>query len=149
MSVKFNVWWIIIPIVVGMLIYLFIARRYSFKNDMQEDKRILIDSLQLPDKETLYWYYYADGLGSKSLTYMAIGNNLCAISESNAIIKGDLIYDINAVQGDTIYLTTFKGFDVLKKHPVYSFKNKDAPYGKNTFNRHSLKEEILLEELCK
>ena len=108
----------------------------------------MIDSLQLKDGQTLYWFYNADMLGGKSVSYFAIGNSLCETYDSNAIIKGDLMYEINHVNRDTIYVTTFIGFETLKKHPVFSFQNVDAQPGQS-FKRHELAQEKPFSELCK
>jgi hypothetical protein len=148
MKRSFFKWSVAIAIVTAvLLIYIFSTRNYYFKDENQPDRRVLIDSLYLQNNETLYWFYNADMLGGKSVSYISIGKDICDASSTNAVIKGDLIYEVNANK-DTIYITTFKGFETLKTHPVYVFENREFVHGQQ-FKRHSLNKETPFKEVCK
>ena len=115
---------------------------------INSDRRVLVDSIKLEDKATLFWIYYLDASNDKGMAYVSIGKNLCEVSESNALISSESIYEFERGQKDTIFITTYNGYSVLRKYPGVIFMNKDAKYGQN-FKRNSLEHEILLSEDCK
>ena len=119
------------------------------KSPLKENEQlVLIDSLQLNNDKTLYWFYLADKLGGKSVSYLSISKSPCDISSSNAAVRGDMLYEINVVKKDSIFVTSYKGFEILKKTPPFVFVNKDFKYGQS-FIRHGIKQEISIEEVCK
>lgn len=129
-------------------VHFFFLQCQSGARKNESARLVLVDSLLLGKGETLYWYYFADELGGMSISYMSITDSLCKLSTANADISGDLIYEINRVDKDSIFITSFKGFNVLKNNSRYIYVNKGFNYGQS-FSRHNLKKEILLDKLCK
>lgn len=93
-----------------------------------------------------YWFYYPDGLNSRGLTYISIEKSACDVSAVNAIVKGDLLYEVSAGKNDTI--TSSGGFEVLSNNSGYAFKNQDSGYG-SEFKRNALRDEILITNICR
>src|SRR5690348_7229930 len=73
---------------------------------INSDRRVLVDSIKLEDNATLFWIYYLDGSNDKGMAYLSIGKNVCEVSESNALISSESIYEIARGQKDTIIITT-------------------------------------------
>lgn len=133
----------------AVIVFVYVrTSRVLEKKIIASDRRVLVDSIKLANNETLFWFYYVDGLNDKGLAYLSIGKSLCEVSNLNAIISCESIYEIEPGQKDTVSITTYNGYNTLKQYPGIVFRNIDFKYGQH-FKRNYLDHEILISEVCK
>ncbi|TAM92955.1 MAG: hypothetical protein EPN39_21190 [Chitinophagaceae bacterium] len=124
-----------------------IPKLFSWGDPFAFNNIVLIDSLKINNLETLYWFKYEGGISTSTVSYMAVSDNPCGISKDNAIIAGDLIYRIDTVRNDTIFIISRLGFTVLRQNSTYKFINEDFSYYKKHKPKH-LKEQVFLSKIC-
>lgn len=148
-SLKLSLIFLLI-LVIGFLLFrsLFIRYFFSFNDLSKEDSRVLIDSVKLNNDETLYWFKYGEITGSTSVSYMAIEKKACNISDKNAIIKGDLIYRIDTIRNDSIFVISRLGLQVIKTHSKYKFIDRKFSYDEH-YKDKGLKKEVSITNICK
>jgi hypothetical protein len=133
----------------AVMCFLYARTSRTLEEDiLNSDRRVLVDSIKLEDKATLFWIYYLDASNDQGMAYISIGKNLCEVSKSNALISCESIYELERGQKDTIFITTYNGYSILKQYPGVVFRNKVVKGGRN-FKRNSIEHEILLSEICK
>lgn len=124
-----------------------IPRLFSWGDPFAFDNIVLIDSLKINNLETLYWFKYEGGISTSTVSYMTVSDNPCNISKDNAIITGDLIYRIDTVKNDSIFIVTQLGFKILRLSPQYKFISEDFSYDKK-YKAIQLKKKFSLSRIC-
>jgi hypothetical protein len=114
--------------------------------EMNNDNRVLIDSIRINNSQNLYWFKIESGIGSSSVSFISISKTLCEVNKTNALIKGDLIYQVN-YHNDTIRITSRLGFKILRKYGKYKFINRNLEPGQK-ISRH-IQKELPFSRLCK
>lgn len=125
----------------------FIPKLLSWGNPFSSENIILIDTVRIKKSHTLYWFKYEGGISTSTISYMTISDNPCNISKNNAFITGDLIYRIDTVRNDTIFIISRLGFTVLRPNSTYKFVNENFSYYEKYKPKH-LKKEMFLSEIC-
>jgi hypothetical protein len=141
---------VVILIAVFVLITVTIYVYSDMYQDMEtsSDNRVLIDSIKLDNAENLYWFKLESGIGNSSVSFISIAKNACEVNKDNAIIKGDLIYQVNCYNDDTIVVTSRLNYETLKPFSKYKFVNKDFESGQKILHQN-LQKEIPFTQLCK
>jgi hypothetical protein len=124
-----------------------IPRLLSWGEPFLSENIVLIDTLRIKGSQTLYWFKYEGGVSTSTISYMTISDSPCNISRNGAIITGDLIYRIDTIRNDTIFIVSRLGFTLLHPNSTYKFVNEDFSYY-NEYKPKHLKRELLLSEIC-
>lgn len=134
-------------IIVFVLRQLIFPKLFSWGDPFLPENIVLIDTVRIDDAKTLYWFKYEGGINSSTISYMTISDNPCDISKNNAIITGDLIYRIDSVKNDSIFIVTQLGFKILRPNSQYKFIGEDFSYDKK-YKAIGLKKEFFLSKIC-
>ena len=120
---------------------------FSFDAGPSNDDRVLMDSVKLNNHETLYWYKY-ELIGHTNVSYMSIVPNVCQVSrEKNALIEGDLIYRIDTIRNDSIFIISRSGFKILHPNPAYQFIDQRFSF-EEQYREKGFKKEVLISNIC-
>jgi len=135
--------------IIGLIFFsgIFLKASCNHEEGKIEPQKVLIDSLQLSNRESLYWYKYETITNHSGLDLIAITGNPCSVSDSNTFFRGNLILDVSKGVGDTIFITSFQPIEKLKDGK-YIFINKTSKYGED-YKKKSLNKEIAFSQFCR
>jgi len=136
--------YLVIVFVVRQIVF---PKLFSWGDPFLPENIVLIDTVGIDDSRTLYWFKYEGGISSSTISYMSISDNPCDISKENALLTGDLIYRIDTVKKDSIFIVTQLGFKILHPSSRYKFINEDFSYDKK-YKAIGLKKEFFLSKIC-
>ncbi len=94
-------------------------------HSIQKDDYILLDSLKINERESLYCFIYADFLGGGEKVYISISDNVCNISKDKVLVEGDEIGGFFGKVNNTIYLFRYDKPTIIEYFSIFRFEIRD------------------------
>ena len=114
-----------------------------------KDDYVILDSLKINDRESLYCFNCMDFLSGGEKVYISLSSSVCNISKDKVLAVGNSIGGFSDRTNNTIYLYGYDKPEIIDYFSRFSFEIRDLSddkiliaYRKRNFKR------IVQDELC-
>lgn len=118
-------------------------------SDSPKDDYILLDSLKINERETLYSFICSDFLSGGDKVYISVSDNVCNISKDKILVEGNSIGGFSDRNDNIIYLFGFEKPLVVDNFSRFQFEIRDLSDDKilTEYRKKNLK-RVHQDKLC-